>query len=69
MPESVNWTLGRLILWSNDLLHTLVGEGPRTNPTSLGNRTVALRTADHPVPGSSQDSPKTRQNLGRERML
>ncbi|MFF7980171.1 hypothetical protein ACFZDK_13725 [Streptomyces sp. NPDC007901] len=26
-PESVNWTLGRLILWSNDLLHTLVGEG------------------------------------------
>ncbi|WP_239070743.1 MULTISPECIES: hypothetical protein [unclassified Streptomyces] len=26
-PESVNWTRGRLILWSNDLLHTLVGEG------------------------------------------
>ncbi|MGP4049762.1 hypothetical protein [Streptomyces sp. 2A115] len=26
-PESVNWTLGRLILWSNDLLHTLAGEG------------------------------------------
>ncbi|WP_458248516.1 hypothetical protein [Streptomyces sp. MAI_2237] len=26
-PESVNWTLGRLILWSNDLLHTLVGDG------------------------------------------
>ncbi|MGW7426031.1 hypothetical protein ACWGJB_39415 [Streptomyces sp. NPDC054813] len=26
-PESVNRTLGRLILWSNDLLHTLVGEG------------------------------------------
>ncbi|MFJ4790067.1 hypothetical protein [Streptomyces sp. NPDC088794] len=26
-PESVNWTLGRLILWSNDLLHSLVGEG------------------------------------------
>ncbi|MGW1782640.1 hypothetical protein ACWCQQ_26410 [Streptomyces sp. NPDC002143] len=26
-PESVNWTLGRLILWSNDLLHALVGEG------------------------------------------
>ncbi|MGW7026072.1 hypothetical protein ACWGFX_02560 [Streptomyces xanthophaeus] len=26
-PESVNWTRGRLILWSNDLLHTLVGDG------------------------------------------
>ncbi|MEU9207768.1 hypothetical protein AB0D27_07380 [Streptomyces sp. NPDC048415] len=26
-PESVNWTLGRLLLWSNDLLHALVGEG------------------------------------------
>jgi hypothetical protein len=26
-PESVNWTRGRLILWSNDLLHALVGEG------------------------------------------
>ncbi len=26
-PESVNWTLGRLILWSNDVLHTLTGEG------------------------------------------
>jgi hypothetical protein len=26
-PESVNWTLGRLILWSNDVLHTLVGDG------------------------------------------
>ncbi|MEV0740547.1 hypothetical protein AB0I51_32505 [Streptomyces sp. NPDC050549] len=26
-PETVNWTLGRLILWSNDLLHTLVGDG------------------------------------------
>ncbi len=26
-PESVNWTLGRLILWSNDLLYALVGEG------------------------------------------
>ncbi|MFC8521093.1 hypothetical protein [Streptomyces sp. NPDC057257] len=26
-PESVNWTLGRLILWSNDLLRTLVGDG------------------------------------------
>lgn len=26
-PESVNWTLGRLILWSNDVLHALVGEG------------------------------------------
>ncbi|MFJ9719455.1 hypothetical protein ACIRPQ_26585 [Streptomyces sp. NPDC101213] len=26
-PESVNWTLGRLILWSNDLLRALVGEG------------------------------------------
>ncbi|MGH1554119.1 hypothetical protein ACRAWF_25790 [Streptomyces sp. L7] len=26
-PESVNLTLGRLILWSNDLLHALVGEG------------------------------------------
>lgn len=25
--EKVNWTLGRLILWSNDLLHTLVGDG------------------------------------------
>lgn len=25
--ESVNWTLGRLILWSNDLLRALVGEG------------------------------------------
>lgn len=26
-PESVNWTLGRLIVWSNGLLRTLVGEG------------------------------------------
>ncbi|MEU5346172.1 hypothetical protein AB0H18_35985 [Streptomyces sp. NPDC020766] len=26
-PESVNWTLGRLILWSNDLLHHLAGDG------------------------------------------
>ncbi|WP_257138258.1 hypothetical protein [Streptomyces sp. wa1071] len=26
-PESVNWTLGRLILWSNDLLNDLVGQG------------------------------------------
>ncbi|MEU9106898.1 hypothetical protein AB0D54_21600 [Streptomyces xanthophaeus] len=26
-PESVNRTRGRLILWSNDLLHTLVGDG------------------------------------------
>ncbi|MFJ5075206.1 hypothetical protein ACIP8Z_11465 [Streptomyces sp. NPDC088553] len=26
-PESVNWTLGRLILWSNDLLLDLAGEG------------------------------------------
>ncbi|MFJ8112461.1 hypothetical protein [Streptomyces sp. NPDC096132] len=26
-PESVNWTLGRLIFWSNDLLYTLVGAG------------------------------------------
>lgn len=26
-PESVNWTLGRLILWSNDLLRSLAGEG------------------------------------------
>lgn len=26
-PESVNWTLGRLILWSNDILHALVGDG------------------------------------------
>jgi hypothetical protein len=25
--ESVNWTLGRLILWSNDVLHHLVGDG------------------------------------------
>ncbi|MFC8276367.1 hypothetical protein ACFUJR_28320 [Streptomyces sp. NPDC057271] len=26
-PESVNWTLGRLIFWSNDLLNDLAGEG------------------------------------------
>ncbi|MFE2021769.1 hypothetical protein ACFW9O_27370 [Streptomyces sp. NPDC059499] len=26
-PESVNWTLGRLILWSNNLLTDLAGEG------------------------------------------
>ncbi|WP_371593897.1 hypothetical protein [Streptomyces virginiae] len=26
-PESVNWTRGRLILWSNDLLLDLAGEG------------------------------------------
>jgi hypothetical protein len=26
-PESVNWTLGRLILWSNDVLRALVGDG------------------------------------------
>ncbi|WP_298571921.1 hypothetical protein [Streptomyces luteogriseus] len=26
-PESVNWTLGRLIFWSNGLLRELVGEG------------------------------------------
>ena len=27
VPENVNWTLGRLILWSNDVLRVLVGEG------------------------------------------
>lgn len=27
VPEKVSWTRGRLILWSNDLLRTLVGEG------------------------------------------
>ena len=26
-PESVGWTLGRLVLWSNDVLHELVGDG------------------------------------------
>ncbi|MFJ8153458.1 hypothetical protein [Streptomyces sp. NPDC094468] len=26
-PESVNWTLGRLVFWSNGLLRELVGEG------------------------------------------
>lgn len=26
-PDSVNWTIGRLIVWSNDLLNTLIGEG------------------------------------------
>lgn len=26
-PERVNWTRGRLVLWSNDLLRELVGEG------------------------------------------
>lgn len=26
-PDSVNWTIGRLIVWSNDLLITLIGEG------------------------------------------
>lgn len=26
-PERVSWTIGRLILWSNDLLHELVGDG------------------------------------------
>ena len=26
-PERVNWTIGRLILWSNDLLLALLGEG------------------------------------------
>ncbi|MDX2681659.1 hypothetical protein [Streptomyces soliscabiei] len=26
-PESVNWTLGRLVFWSNRLLRELVGEG------------------------------------------
>ncbi|MDT0400378.1 MULTISPECIES: hypothetical protein [Streptomyces] len=26
-PESVDWTLGRLVLWSNDLLRSLAGEG------------------------------------------
>lgn len=26
-PESVNWTRGRLVLWSNDVLHALVGDG------------------------------------------
>ncbi|MFC9595411.1 hypothetical protein ACFTUC_37140 [Streptomyces sp. NPDC056944] len=26
-PESVNWTLGRLILWSNNLLLALAGDG------------------------------------------
>ena len=26
-PEAVNWTIGRLITWSNDLLQDLLGEG------------------------------------------
>lgn len=26
-PEKVNWTIGRLIVWSNDLLLALIGEG------------------------------------------
>ena len=26
-PESVSWTIGRLIFWSNDLIHELVGDG------------------------------------------
>jgi len=28
-PEKVNWTIGRLILWSNDLLLALLGDGFR----------------------------------------
>jgi hypothetical protein len=28
-PERVDWTIGRLILWSNDLLRVLLGEGFR----------------------------------------
>jgi hypothetical protein len=28
-PERVDWTIGRLILWSNDLLLALLGEGFR----------------------------------------
>lgn len=28
-PETANWTIGRLILWSNDLLLALLGEGFR----------------------------------------
>ncbi|MFS3128088.1 hypothetical protein ACLM5J_06755 [Nocardioides sp. Bht2] len=26
-PDSVNWTIGRLIVWSNDLLNELTGDG------------------------------------------
>lgn len=26
-PDSVNWTIGRLIVWSNDLLNLLTGDG------------------------------------------
>ncbi len=26
-PEAVNWNRGRLILWRNDFLHALAGEG------------------------------------------
>jgi hypothetical protein len=26
-PESVSWTIGRLVFWSNDLLRDLVGDG------------------------------------------
>lgn len=29
-PESVTWTIGRLIIWSNDLLLTLIGDGFQT---------------------------------------
>ena len=29
-PEKVNWTIGRLILWSNDLLLALLGDGFKT---------------------------------------
>lgn len=29
-PERVNWTIGRLIIWSNDLLLALVGDGFKT---------------------------------------
>ena len=43
-PERVNWTRGRMVLWSNDLLRDLVGEVSRissTRPTSCGGPRIS----------------------------
>lgn len=48
-PETVNWTLGRLILWSNDVLHALAGDGFATQQHSAAFLRWAKDQPDGPT--------------------